>query len=85
MDPTRLSITEKARLIRAYVNKLYLHKALGHKIDSGAPDIGTDDSNMAVHMDETVRLWSQEQKNITIVLEEVTTTRPCGASCYRLC
>ncbi|MEE8425361.1 MAG: Glu/Leu/Phe/Val dehydrogenase [Elusimicrobiota bacterium] len=55
VDPSTLSRTEKARLMRAYVRALYLREALGPGVDSPAPDVGTDAELMGIFMDEYLR------------------------------
>jgi glutamate dehydrogenase len=57
LDPATLSITEKERLVRGFVQKIW--KNIGPRNDVPAPDVGTTPQMMGWMMDEYSRLSGQ--------------------------
>ena len=57
VDPSTLSVTEKERLVRGWVQKM--SKNIGPRQDVPAPDVGTTPQMMGWMMDEYSRLTGQ--------------------------
>ena len=57
IDPASLSVTEKERLCRGWVNQMWHN--IGPRMDVPAPDVGTTPQMMAWMMDEYTKLQGQ--------------------------
>jgi len=57
LDPAKLSVTEKERLCRGFIQQIY--KNIGPRLDVPAPDVGTNPQMMGWMMDEYSRLVGQ--------------------------